>query len=109
MSKNTSRVSIRYMSFFVYFLYIHVFFFYDAVSVLVLVVSSVVVFLVGVVGGSAAGALLVYFCYVRNKLKRPHPPPPEAQLYEQVGITTARKQQGTLKLGENMAYGHFHQ
>ena len=76
-------------------------------SVLVPVVSSVVLFLVGVVGGFAAGALLVYFCCVRSKLKRPHPPPPDAQLYEEVGITTAQKQQETLKLSENVAYGHF--
>ena len=70
-----------------------------------LVVSNVVVFLVGVVGGFAAGALLVYFCCVRNKLKRPHPLPP---VYEQVGVTTTQKQpQETLKLNENVAYGHF--
>ena len=75
---------------------------------LVSVVSSVVVLLVGVAGGFAAGALLVYFCCVRKQLKRPHPTPPEAQLYEEVDITTTQKlPQEALKLSENVAYGHF--
>ena len=72
------------------------------------VVSSVVVFLVGVAGGFAAGALLVYLCFVRKRLKRPqHPPiPPEDQFYEDMGLTNTQKQ---LKLSENVAYGQFNQ
>ena len=73
-----------------------------AVSVWVAVVSSVLLFLVGLVGGFAAGALVGYCCTHHRK---PHPPLP-APLYEDVAITTRPAPQ-ELKLQDNVAYGHI--
>ena len=72
----------------------------------ILAVSSVVLFLVGVVGGFAAGTLSGYCCARRSRHWKPHPPAP---LYEDVGLTTAtqRPVQEELKLKDNVAYGHF--
>ena len=61
-----------------------------------MVACSVVVFIVGVLGGFAGGTLVGYCC--RGK-RKPHPPPPTAPLYEDI---THRTQ---LELEENVAYG----
>ena len=66
-------------------------------------VVSVLLFIVGVVAGFAAGAIVGYCCAHHRK-----PPPPPAALYEEVVLpTTQRTQvQGELKLKDNVAYGH---
>ena len=66
-------------------------------------VVSVLLFIVGVMIGFAAGAILGYCCAHHRK-----PPPPPAALYEEVMLpTTQRTQvQGELKLKDNVAYGH---
>ena len=66
-------------------------------------VVSVLLFIVGVVAGFAAGAIVGYCCAHHRK-----PPPPPAALYEEVMLpTTQRTQvQGELKLKDNVAYGH---
>ena len=69
-------------------------------------VCSVLLFLVGLVGGFAAGGTLVWYCCAR----KPHPPGPSlpAPLYEDVEITTTHRQtQQELKMEDNVAYGHF--
>ena len=74
-------------------------------SVVVTVVCSVLLFLVGLVGGFAAGTLVGYCC-----ARKPHPPGPSlpAPLYEDVEITTTHRQtQQELKIEDNVAYGHF--
>ena len=65
-------------------------------------VCSVLLFLVGLVGGFAAGTLVWYCC-----ARKPHPPGPSlpAPLYEDVEITTTHRQE--LKMEDNVAYGHF--
>ena len=65
---------------------------------------SVVLFIVGVVAGFAAGWLTRH-CTGRSKQSTPAPPP--AALYEEVVLpTTQRTQvQGELKLKDNVAYG----
>ena len=65
-------------------------------------VCSVLLFLVGLVGGFAAGTLVGYCC-----AKKPHPPGPSlpAPLYEDMEITTTTQKE--LKMEENVAYGHF--
>ena len=72
--------------------------------VVVTVVCSVLLFLVGLVGGFAAGTLVGYCC-----ARKPHPPGPSlpAPLYEDVEIaTTHRQTQQELKMEDNVAYGH---
>ena len=69
-------------------------------------VCSVLLFLVGLVGGFAAGGTLVWYCCAR----KPHPPGPSlpVPLYEDVEITTThRRTQQELKMEDNVAYGHF--
>ena len=67
-------------------------------------VCSVLLFLVGLVGGFAAGTLVGYCC-----ARKPHRPGPSlpAPLYEDVEITTTHRQtQQELKMEDNVAYGH---
>jgi hypothetical protein len=74
--------------------------------VVIAVVCSVILFLIGSVGGFTAGTLVGYCC-ARKHHGKPHPPPP-APLYEDVDITTTHRQtQQELKLEENVAYGHL--
>ena len=74
-------------------------------SLAVTVSCSVVVFIVGVLGGFAGGALLGYCCWGKAHHKKPHPSAPGAPLYEDVTLTTTRGQE--LKLEGNVAYGHL--
>ena len=65
---------------------------------------SVVLFIVGVVAGFAAGAIVVYCCG-HHMHRKPAPPP--AALYEEVVLSTTQRTQvqGELKLKDNDAYG----
>ena len=74
-----------------------------AASVSVVVACSVVVFIVGVLGGFAGGTLVGY-CWGKTQSRKPHPPPPAAPLYEDITVTTTPGTQ--LELKENVAYGH---
>ena len=67
-------------------------------SVVLMSVVSVLLFIVGVVAGFAAGAIVGYCCAQHRK-----PPPLPAALYEEVVLpTTQRTQvQGELKLKDN--------
>ena len=65
---------------------------------------SVVLFIVGVLGGIAGGTLIGYCCWGKAHYRKPHPPPPEGPLYEDVAVTTTQGQE--LKLEQNVAYGH---
>jgi hypothetical protein len=71
------------------------------------VVCSVLLFLVGSVGGFTAGTLVGYCC-ARKHHEKPNPPPP-APLYEAIDmdITIHRQAQQGLKLEDNVGYGHF--
>ena len=65
------------------------------------VISSVLFFIVGLVGGFAGGGLVVY-SYVKWKSKH-HPPPSQpAPLYEEI-VTS--KGEVELQLRDNVAYG----
>lgn len=76
------------------------------VSLPVVVVSSVILFIVGVVGGFTGGALVVYCCG-KTRHRIPHQLPP-APLYEDIVMTTTttttQKQRQELKLQDNVAY-----
>ncbi len=77
------------------------------VSTTVLVILVVVFFIIGVLGGFAFGALVVYGCY-KWKLshqREHHLPPtspqlPPAPLYEDIEISTVK-----CEVNENVAYG----
>ena len=69
----------------------------------VVVACSVVVLLVGVLGGFAGGTLVGY-CWGKTHSRKPDPPPPAAPLYEDITVTTTPGTQ--LELKENVAYGH---
>ena len=75
-----------------------------AVSVSVVVACSVVVFIVGVLGGFAGGTLIGYCCRGKIHSRKPHPPPPAAPLYDDITVTTTPWTR--LELKENVAYGH---
>ena len=75
-----------------------------AVSVSVVVACSVVVFIVGVLGGFAGGTLVGYCRWGKTHSRKPHPPPPAAPLYEDITVTTTPGTQ--LELKGNVAYGH---
>ena len=67
------------------------------------VISSVLFFIVGLVGGLAGGVLIVY-CYVKWQSKH-HPPPSQpAPLYEDI-VTSPVKGEVELQLKDNVAYG----
>ena len=69
----------------------------------VTVISSVLFFIVGLVGGFAGGALVVY-CYGKWQSKH-HPPPSQpAPLYEDI-VTSTVKGEVELQLRDNVAYG----
>ena len=68
----------------------------------VTVISSVLFFIVGLVGGLAGGVLVVY-CYVKWQSKRP-PPSQSAPLYEDI-VTSTVKGEVKLQLRDNVAYG----
>ena len=66
-------------------------------------ISSVLFFMVGLVGGFAGGVLVVY-CYSKWKSKH-HPPPSQpAPLYEDI-VTSTVKGEVELQLRDNVAYG----
>ena len=67
------------------------------------VMSSVLFFIVGLVGGLAGGVLVVY-CYIKRQSKH-HPPPSQpAPLYEDI-VTSPVKGEVELQLRDNVAYG----
>ena len=67
------------------------------------VISSVLIFIVGLVGGFAGGVLVVY-CYGKWQNKH-HPPPSQpAPLYEDI-VTSTVKGEVELQLRDNVAYG----
>ena len=92
------------------------------ISLEVVVAISIVVFLLGVVGGAIGGPLVVYCAHYykarRGKLdlspagavyEDVSRPAPAAPLYEDVGATppaTAASSGPQLELKENVAYGH---
>ena len=66
------------------------------------VISSVLFFIVGLVGGFAGGVLVVY-CYGKWQCKH-HPPPSQpAPLYEDI-VTSPVKGEVELQLIDNVAY-----
>ena len=67
------------------------------------VISGVLIFIVGLVGGLAGGVLVVY-CYGKWQSKH-HPPPSQpAPLYEDI-VTSTVKGEVELQLRDNVAYG----
>ena len=67
------------------------------------VISGVLFFIVGLVGGFAGGVLVVY-CYVKWQSKH-HPPPSQpAPLYEDI-VTSTVKDETELQIRDNVAYG----
>ena len=79
--------------------------FLAAVPLSVVVVCSVVLFIVGLLGGFAGGTLLGYCWWGRAHQRKPHPPP--APLYEDVDLPAGQDKRQELKLEENIAYGHI--
>ena len=72
-------------------------------GVVIAVMSGVVIFIVGLVGGFAGGVLVVY-CYGKWQSKH-HPPPSQpAPLYEDI-VTSTVKGDVELQLRDNVAYG----
>ena len=65
---------------------------------------SVVLLIVGVLGGFAGGTLVGYCCRGKAHHRKPHPPAPGAPLYEDVVVTTCTPGE-ELKLEQNAAYG----
>ena len=76
-----------------------------AVSVSVVVACSVVVFIVGVLGGFAGGTLVGYCCWGKTHSRKPHPPPPAAPLNDDITVTTTPYTR--LELKENVAHGQI--
>ena len=66
--------------------------------------SGVLFFLVGLVGGLAGGVLVVY-CYVKWQSKHRPPPSQPTPLYEDIVISNV-KSEVELQLRDNVAYGH---
>ena len=69
-----------------------------AVSVNVVVACSVVVFIAGVLGGLSVGICIGY-CWGKTHSRKPHLPPPEAPLYEDIVVIAKH-----LEMKENVAY-----
>ena len=68
------------------------------------VISGVLFFIVGLVGGLAGGVLVVYCC-VKWQSKH-HPPPSQpAPPYEDIVVTSTVKGEVELQLRDNVAYG----
>ena len=67
------------------------------------VISGVLFYIIGFIGGLAGGVLVVY-CYVKWQSKH-HPPPSQpAPLYEDI-VTSPAKGEVELQLRDNVAYG----
>ena len=72
--------------------------------VVIAVISGVLFFIVGLVGGLAGGVLVVYR-YVDKWQSKHHPPPSQpAPLYEEI-VTSTVKGEVELQLRDNVAYG----
>ena len=69
------------------------------------VVCSIVFFIVGVVGGFAGGALVVYYYCVKRQQRNYELTP--APLYEDVTTITVVQDKDELELKDNVAYGHL--
>ena len=74
-------------------------------SVHVVVTCSVVLFIVGLLGGFAGGSVVAWCAKAHQN--KPHPPPPGAPLYDDINLTTSQEKGQELKLEENVAYGHI--
>ncbi len=67
---------------------------------------AIILFIIGMLGGFAGGALVVYGCFKWKSAHQnkhhlpPSSPPPPAPLYEDIEISTVK-----CEVNENVAYG----